>query len=100
MKAFDQPEENRYKYLLFNGDPELRLQGMFPYTVVWGNYYDWYLNKYYTCYFAISMEKGLFITKHLDTEYYLIGSADADYDTKEILEYFSDFVKKDCNPYK
>ena len=100
MKAFDQPEENRYEYLLPMGDPELQLQGMFPYTVVWGFCRDKHLNKNYTSFFAISMERGLFIAKHFDTEYYLIGSANADYDTKEILEYFSDFVKKDCDPYK
>lgn len=99
MKAFDQPEENRYVYYLPSGDPEMHLLAKIPYVVVWGFYEDKYLDEDYTSYFAISMEKGLFIAKHFDTENYLIGSADADYDTKEILEFFSDFIDNGCKPW-
>lgn len=96
MKAFDQPEENRYEYLLPNGDPELRHHGLFPYTVVCGFYRDKYSNEDYLTYFAISMERGLFIAKHPDTEYYLIGSADANYSPKDILSHFSAFIDIGC----
>lgn len=98
-KAFDQPEENRYAYSLPNGDPEIKLRHNLPYAVIWGSYRDRYLDNRYTSYFAISMEKGLFIAKHLDTENYLIGSVKADYDAKEILEFFSDFIDNGCKPW-
>ena len=95
----DQPEENRYAYSLPNGDPEIKLRHNLPYAVIWGSYRDRYLDNRYTSYFAISMEKGLFIAKHLDTENYLIGSVKADYDAKEILEFFSDFIDNGCKPW-
>lgn len=98
-KAFDQPEENQYAYILANGNPVIENRHDWPYVIMWGFYEDKDLNESHTTHFAINMEKGLFIAKHFDTENFLIGSTDANYDTKEILEFFSDFIDNGCKPW-
>lgn len=91
--SFDQPQENRYKYTLPSSNP---VKNVYSYVIIEGAYRDTILNKLYTNYYALSIKDGLFIAKHLDTEYYLIGSTDANYSPKDILSHFSAFIDIGC----
>lgn len=94
--SFDQPQENRYAYTMPNGNPMVHRN---YYVIIWGAYWDRYLNKDYTSYYALNIKDGLFIAQYLDTEYYLIGFADKNYNPKDILKHFSGFIDSGCQPW-
>ena len=92
--SFHVPQDDRYVFRLYSGNPVGIHNPNSKYRVYKGFSSDRYLSEGGSCQYFLSAENGYILTKVAETENYLIGSAKADYDVKEILEFFSKYKGK------
>ena len=92
--SFHVPQDDRYVFRLYSGNPVGIHNPNSKYRVYKGFSSDRYSGDGGSCQYFLSAENGYILTKVAETENYLIGSAKADYDVKEILEFFSKYKGK------
>ena len=92
--SFYMPQESRYKFSLYDGNPVGVHNPNSPYRVYKGTWRDTDSGQSEKCQYSLSVENGYILTKYADTGNYLIGSARADCYAKEILEFFSKYTGK------
>ena len=94
MLSFHVPQDSRYLFYLDGGNPVGIHNPNSRYRVYKGVWRGADSYRSTSCQYSLSVENGYILTKYADTENYLIGSAKADYDVKEILEFFSKYKGK------
>jgi len=92
--SFYVPQDSRYVFRLYDGNPVGIHNPNSKYRVYKGFSSDRDSGDGGSCQYYLSVENGYILTKVAETGNYLIGSAKADYDVKEILKFFSKYTGK------
>ena len=97
--AYEAAEYVQFAFALPEGCRSVSQNDDPSFVVVPGYYLDTQNIEANAIYFAISMEKGLFVTRLGNSTFLLVGSADENYKYIEIVNYFSDFIDNGCQPW-